>query len=567
MPISAEELAGQIGMKNLFTLDDLDDSAIHKLFELADIMEPFAQSRTFAPWFPVREVPAGFPPGTTAKPIEVFVAAFEHSLRTWNTFVTAAKGLHLDTREIIGIEQTSVPKGEGWGHTDTMLACHNLADIYCIRAKPEGAARYAAETIAKHHRIVGFDEPLQVPVLNMGDGRHGHPTQGLGDLLFLRDHFGQLEDLKVGVIGGEGLDLSRTAAELVRASGICGFTIKLFCKASSLPPENWLANARWELCESWDGIEGCDVLNWIRPQDERARDPLAFLQLMASVRFTSAVAAQCHPDVVHMHAQPIKDWLKDLLPVFPGMYDKPSFRTIQVQARRMVAIRMALLFTAWVNRALPTEIPEPPAVRLGPVKKMTMAEKRRDLDKKAKARKRAGEPDFWTPISSGTVIDHLDFDDAMLLHAWLLHKGIVSVKPEGVKAPIGPKRSTKVPGGAKAVVVLEGVFLDKRVMAALQLAFPRATFNVCNRGGFRKYVFPPERLFAARQGFLSPDGVLPCPSPECITNQCAQGQTGLQLYDSEGRLVCRFCERLFTGHDVHEAIKRVIAPTPREGLG
>src|SRR5258708_39450547 len=61
-------------------------------------------------------------------------------------------------------------------------------DMVVIRHGASGAAQFLAERIESN-------------VINAGDGTHEHPTQGLLDLLTLRDHFGKLEGIKGCIVG------------------------------------------------------------------------------------------------------------------------------------------------------------------------------------------------------------------------------------------------------------------------------------------------------------------------------------------------------------------------------
>lgn len=532
--------------KNMFTLDDFTEEAIHELLDLADVMEGYRRYGEVPDFAPTRLVR----PGKKPVQLELVLLMLERSIRTWGTYFAAAKGLDLLVKPILGIDQTSIPKGEGSAHNAMMIGGVQGANFMGFRSEYEGDPRYYSEVFSNWHKIVGLDAPLQVPVHNLGDGCHGHVTQGLGDLRLLRERFGKLNGFTMGIVGGAGLHLSRTAAEMLRAARICGFKVILYCRADSLPPDNWLRGVQYEHYENWDRISECDVLYWVRPQDERSHDPLSFMRLMEYYQANLSVLGQCKPGVFHMHAQPIKD-VGDLLPVFPDVYNDPSFATIQIQADRMVAVRMACLYISWVNRMEPTVIPAPDNVLVAPTVQMSIAEKEKQLAEKAERRGRQ----FWKPITNGTVIDHLTCEDAVLLHEWLLYKGLISFKEEGVKAPIGPLRADD--GLLKSVVVLENVSLDQSIMAALQIPFPDAVFNVI-KGQFQKFKFSTSSL--------TPDGILPCPNPKCASNKCAQGKTGHRSDPDDGRPTCRLCERIFSRRDVHSAMRRTVGPLKVQGL-
>ena len=111
---------------------------------------------------------------------------FEPSTRTRISFEFAEKRLSADTVNI-GAVGSSVSKGETLVDTARNLEAMRI-DMVVIRHGSAGAARFLASRIPSN-------------VINAGDGAHEHPTQGLLDILTLRDHFGRLEGLKVCIVG------------------------------------------------------------------------------------------------------------------------------------------------------------------------------------------------------------------------------------------------------------------------------------------------------------------------------------------------------------------------------
>src|SRR5687768_10243032 len=99
---------------------------------------------------------------------------FEASTRTRISFEFAEKRLSADTVNIASTG-SSVQKGETLVDTARNLEAMRI-DMVVIRHGSSGAAQFLAERIPSN-------------VINAGDGRHEHPTQGLLDLLTLRDHF------------------------------------------------------------------------------------------------------------------------------------------------------------------------------------------------------------------------------------------------------------------------------------------------------------------------------------------------------------------------------------------
>jgi len=111
---------------------------------------------------------------------------FEASTRTRISFEFAEKRLSADTVSVAS-SGSSVSKGATLVDTARNLEAMRI-DMVVIRHGASGAARFLADRIESN-------------VINAGDGTHEHPTQGLLDMLTLRDHFGSLEGLRVCIVG------------------------------------------------------------------------------------------------------------------------------------------------------------------------------------------------------------------------------------------------------------------------------------------------------------------------------------------------------------------------------
>ena len=111
---------------------------------------------------------------------------FEASTRTRISFEFTKKHHSADTVSIAS-SGSSVQKGETLVDTARNLEAMRI-DMVVIRHGASGAARFLADRIESN-------------VINAGDGTHEHPTQGLLDMLTLRDHFGSLEGLRVCIVG------------------------------------------------------------------------------------------------------------------------------------------------------------------------------------------------------------------------------------------------------------------------------------------------------------------------------------------------------------------------------
>ena len=158
--------------KDLLALEPLTPDQIRLILDTA---EPFKEISERA----IKKVPALR--GSTI--VNLF---FEASTRTRISFEFAEKRLSADTVNVAA-SGSSVQKGETLVDTARNLEAMRI-DMVVIRHGASGAAHFLAQRIESN-------------VINAGDGMHEHPTQGLLDLLTLRDHFGSLDGRRVCIVG------------------------------------------------------------------------------------------------------------------------------------------------------------------------------------------------------------------------------------------------------------------------------------------------------------------------------------------------------------------------------
>jgi aspartate carbamoyltransferase catalytic subunit len=176
---------------------------------------------------------------------------FEASTRTRISFEFAEKRLSADT---VNISSTgsSVAKGETLVDTARNLEAMRI-DMVVIRHGASGAARFLSERIPSN-------------VINAGDGWHEHPTQGLLDLLTIRDHMGRIEGLKVCIVGD--IKHSRVARSNIHGLRALGAEVAVCGPRTLLPPvPEELGCHVFSRVE--EAIEWADVLNVLRLQLER----------------------------------------------------------------------------------------------------------------------------------------------------------------------------------------------------------------------------------------------------------------------------------------------------------
>ena len=118
----------------------------------------------------------------------MFNLFFEPSTRTRTTFEIAAKRLSADVINL-NISVSSQSKGESLLDTvDNLSAMH--ADMFVVRHGESGAPHFIARHVAP-----------DIHVINAGDGRHSHPTQGLLDMYTIRHYKKDFSNLRVAIVG------------------------------------------------------------------------------------------------------------------------------------------------------------------------------------------------------------------------------------------------------------------------------------------------------------------------------------------------------------------------------
>ena len=169
--------------KDLLGLEPLSAEQIRLILDTA---EPFKEisERT------IKKVP-------TLRGMTIVNLFFEASTRTRISFEFAEKRLSADTVNVAA-STSSVSKGETLVDTARNLEAMRI-DMVVIRHGASGAAQFLADRIESN-------------VINAGDGTHEHPTQGLLDLLTLRDHFGDLKGRRVCIVRRRAA-LARRAVE------------------------------------------------------------------------------------------------------------------------------------------------------------------------------------------------------------------------------------------------------------------------------------------------------------------------------------------------------------------
>lgn len=296
-------------IKHLLSIDDLAPADITRILDTA----------------------AALPVGDTGRIVEVGSLAgrtvcnlfYEPSTRTRVSFEVAARRLSAEVINFAADSRSSVAKGESLKDTAWTLEAMGV-DAIVIRHGSAGAPTQVSRWV-------------QASVINAGDGTHEHPTQALADLFTMREHFKDLEGLRVAIVGD--VVHSRVARSNVKALVKMGATVVLVGPSTLLPaPEHALGAG---VSHRLDDILGdVDVCYLLRVQQER-QTAQAFPSLgeyAARWGLDERRAARMRPEAVVMHPGPLNRGVE----IAGAVADSPRSLVLD-QVRNGLAVRMSLL--------------------------------------------------------------------------------------------------------------------------------------------------------------------------------------------------------------------------------
>jgi aspartate carbamoyltransferase catalytic subunit len=302
-------------LTHLLTLEGLPADVITHILDTA---EPFASISERE----VKKVPL-------LRGKALFNLFFENSTRTRTTFEIAAKRLSADVINLnIGASSTS--KGETLLDTVDNL-CAMDADLFVVRHSQSGAPHL----IASHLSAMGRAD---VHVVNAGDGRHAHPTQGLLDLYTIRHYKREFRELTVAIVGD--VLHSRVARSLIH-----GLTTMQVPQVRVIAPRTLLPTHVGALGvqvhnDMREGLRDCDVVVMLRLQSERMKRALlpSAGEYFKHYGLTVDKLALAKPDAIVMHPGPMNRGVEIDSPVADG-----ARSVILPQVTFGIAVRMAVL--------------------------------------------------------------------------------------------------------------------------------------------------------------------------------------------------------------------------------
>ena len=302
-------------LKNIISIKDFEREDIEYILDEASKLEDVAKSRAISEELKGKMLGLMF---------------FEPSTRTKLSFETSIKRLG---GECIGFESTvssSVSKGESIADTAKMF--EGYSDALVIRHEYEGVSKFISDIV-------------DVPVINAGDGAGQHPTQTLLDLYTIRNEIGEIDNLKIALVGD--LKFGRTVHSLSNALGLFeNVTIYLVSPPELKMPQEILhdldkTNVKYYEVENIDDIiNDVDVLYVTRIQKERFGDIEDYLKIKGAYVINKKMLEG--KDLIVMHPLPRIDEID-------GDVDDTKYNKYFTQAANAVPVRMAILKTLIEN--------------------------------------------------------------------------------------------------------------------------------------------------------------------------------------------------------------------------
>ncbi len=252
---------------------------------------------------------------------------FEPSTRTRVSFELAARRLGAD---VVNLDLHSSSRVKGETVLDTIYTLQAMmVDVFVMRDSEPGLPAFVASHVQPH-----------VSVLNAGEANVSHPTQGLLDVLTIRQRKGDVRNLSVAIVG----DISHS--RVARSSGTALQTLGVgelrFVSPAHLAPEphEFPGAKRYDTLA--EGIRGADVIMALRIQKERmdasqVPDVDAFLKEWG---ITEKSITHARPDAIVLHPGPMNRGIEITSAIADGPHS-----AVQQQVRNGVAVRMAVLAT------------------------------------------------------------------------------------------------------------------------------------------------------------------------------------------------------------------------------
>ena len=299
-------------LRHLLTLEGLPRATLEHLLDRAQALSAHAHGGSA-----LRGVLAGK---------AVCTLFFEPSTRTRSSFQLAAARLGADTLNF-DASTSSAKKGET--DADTLRTLEAMGVHGFVVRHPDDGAVAALAAVARPGTAL----------VNAGDGRHAHPTQGLLDMLTLRqakgDDFGALKVLVVGDV--KHSRVARSDLHALRALGCRDIRV---CGPWSLLPGPDALEGCTTTTDLDAALDGVDAVMMLRLQRERMESGLvsSLEDYHRDFGLTAARLRLAAPDAVVMHPGPMNRGVE----IADEVADGPQSLVMR-QVANGVAVRMAVL--------------------------------------------------------------------------------------------------------------------------------------------------------------------------------------------------------------------------------
>ena len=298
-----------LSVKHLFGLQNIPKNDIENIIDTAFKFREVLDR-------PIKKVPS-------LKGKNILNLFFENSTRTKMSFELAAKRLSADVMNFSS-NTSSLKKGESF--KDTIQNLHSMkVDCIVIRHSSPGSC-------------VNLTNYMDATIINGGDGFHEHPTQALLDMMSIKEKFGKIKGLEIGIVG----DILHSRVARSNIYGLLTMGAKVtVCGPANLIPKN-ISDLGVDVCFDLDSlIEKVDAVNILRIQRERMG-----IGVVPSTRE--------YRQLFGMNQNRLQDLNNDLVVLHPG----PINRGVEIssdiadgenaiildQVLNGVAIRMSILF-------------------------------------------------------------------------------------------------------------------------------------------------------------------------------------------------------------------------------
>lgn len=301
-----------MNLPHLISLADLDIDRLNGLLQRAQVLRPQALGGT------------GLRSSLSGK--TVCTLFFEPSTRTRSSFQLAATRLGAD---VLAFDAGTSSGKKGETAVDTMRNLEAMGvDCFVVRTSVDGELS----------QLIAAAKP-ETRFINAGDGHSNHPTQGLLDMLTIRQYKGSdFSSLSITICGD--ILHSRVARSALHALKTLGCRDIRVCGPDSLMPADRTLDGCVRFASFDDALAGADVLMMLRLQRERMEQGLvgSLQAYYSDYALESRRLALAKPDAIVMHPGPMNRGVE----ISDAVADGPQ-SVIREQVSNGVAVRMAVL--------------------------------------------------------------------------------------------------------------------------------------------------------------------------------------------------------------------------------